>query len=349
MQPSRPAGNLKASLVGVVALCAVAVIGAPLAAQARNTTAPSDPGPPPHVLDRDMRGEAAIQALGNRLPAVAAENGMSPGEFMRSLRSDHMLWVGQTGRLLYVDEFDGHDTHDHEVDVWDEDHHHDHDHGHDETPEPDLAETTDPLFGTYSTSQAFTLNSKPGAARTIYLDFDGFDARGTAWDTTSSPEGVIAAPYDLDGNPNTFSDAERRVVIDVWRHVAEDYAPFDINVTTQDPGQAAITRDGSTDLNFGTRVALTPTKTYNCSCGGVAYIANFGTTSRHAYYQPAWVFTKSFGSNAKNLAEAASHEAGHNLGPQPRQRHQHLLLGPQRLGADHGHRVLPAAHPMVKR
>ena len=42
--------------------------------------------------------------------------------------------------------------------------------------------------------------------------------------------------------------------------------------------------------------------------------ASYDRTSSHAYYQPALVFTKGVGTGAKNIAEAASHEAGHNLG-----------------------------------
>ena len=40
----------------------------------------------------------------------------------------------------------------------------------------------------------------------------------------------------------------------------------------------------------------------------------YDNTSQHSYYQPALVFTKGVGTGAKNIAEAASHEAGHNVG-----------------------------------
>jgi len=51
-----------------------------------------------------------------------------------------------------------------------------------------------------------------------------------------------------------------------------------------------------------------------CGCGGVAYVGVYDRTTQHDYYQPALVFTKGVGTGAKNLAEAASHEAGHNVG-----------------------------------
>ncbi len=52
---------------------------------------------------------------------------------------------------------------------------------------------------------------------------------------------------------------------------------------------------------------------YTCSCGGVAYIGVFDDTSN--YYKPALVFYDRLGAgNEKYVAEAISHEAGHNMG-----------------------------------
>ena len=38
-----------------------------------------------------------------------------------------------------------------------------------------------------------------------------------------------------DGNGTNWSDSELRTILAVWRGVAEDYAPFDVDVTTQEP------------------------------------------------------------------------------------------------------------------
>ena len=51
-----------------------------------------------------------------------------------------------------------------------------------------------------------------------------------------------------------------------------------------------------------------------CSCGGRAYIDVVDRTSNHAYYQPAWVYPQALSNASKYIAEAASHEAGHNFG-----------------------------------
>ena len=52
---------------------------------------------------------------------------------------------------------------------------------------------------------------------------------------------------------------------------------------------------------------------YNCSCGGVAYVGIFDNVGDT--YKPALVFFDMLGSgNEKYVAEAISHEAGHNMG-----------------------------------
>ena len=138
---------------------------------------------------------------------------------------------------------------------------------------------------------------------------------GTAWNSLYAQDTWTAPAFSTDADPTTFSDAERTVVIDVWRRVAQDYAPFDVDVTTQDPGQDAITRSGSTDALFGTRVLISPDATQaQCGCGGRAYVDVVDRTTSHAYYQPAWVYPQALSNASKYIAEAASHEAGHNFG-----------------------------------
>lgn len=262
-----------------------------MAVLAPASAAPSQAGPPPQVLDRDMRGEAAINALGSRLPAVAAQNDMTAAEFRAALREDSMLWVSRTGQLLFVDEFVGHD----EATVT--------------LPDPAFDTTAVP-----TEAEVFDLHSRRGSDRVIVLDFNGHNYKGTAWYKRNTAG--YASPYNSDGDSTTFSVAERAVIHGVWQRVAEDYAPFDVDVTTADLAIDAIRRTDATDQKYGTRVVITPTQAYNCSCGGVAYVGTYDITpgGTHDYYQPAWVFTNGVGFGAKNIAEAASHEAGHNLG-----------------------------------
>ena len=92
--------------------------------------------------------------------------------------------------------------------------------------------------------------------------------------------------------------------------MAKDYAPFDVDVTTEDPGDAAITRSGSGDTVFGTRALITSdaaawSAACGQGCGGVAYVGTFDQTSNHANYQPAFVFASGV-PGEKSIAEAMS-------------------------------------------
>ena len=160
----------------------------------------------------------------------------------------------------------------------------------------------------FDPAKAFLLHSRPGSAKKVFLNFKGGDISGTAWSATT----LTALPYDTDGNPAVFSDAERRVISDIWHRVAEDYAPFDIDVTTERPaafgpnvGHVMITKD--TDAY---EVAM-PSK----GAGGVAYINVWGKSNYATTYSPAFVYFNNLGTtSAHNISEAASHEFGHNLG-----------------------------------
>ncbi len=47
---------------------------------------------------------------------------------------------------------------------------------------------------------------------------------------------ITTRAFDMDGNRASFTNAERAAIIDIWRAVAEDFAPFDVDITTEDPG-----------------------------------------------------------------------------------------------------------------
>ncbi|WP_436501497.1 M12 family metallo-peptidase [Actinokineospora sp. HUAS TT18] len=233
------------------------------------------------ALPTDLRGTAAIEAIRPRLREVADRNGLTATRLTQILANDPTSRLDRDARLFHV--------------------------------EP--AAPAAPSTPSAPAADAFTLHSKPGSKRVIYLDFNGHYLTGTAWNRSKGIDPVTVTPYDTDGSPSTFSAAEQGVVTEVWQRVAEDYAPFDVDVTTQDPGVAAINRTDSADTLYGTRVVIDPTSWYysGCGCGGVAYVGVYDSTN-NGYNQPAWVFTRGVGTGAKNIAEAASHEAGHNLG-----------------------------------
>jgi PKD repeat protein len=230
-------------------------------------------------------GQRAVDLLGDRLPEVAAWYRKSPDEFRALLLNDRMLKLDRQGRLFVEDEF--------------------------VAPQPSTPAQSEStvLDGSLAPlDQTFLLHSKPGSKRTIYLNFQGTTINNSAWGS-----GLTALPFDMDGIPYSFSTAELQRIQYIWQRVAEDFAPFDVNVTTQPPSSTLITRSGSADDVFGTTVVITNRSgVYNCSCGGVAYIGIFDDTSD--YYKPALVFWDALGSGEKNVAEAISHEAGHNMG-----------------------------------
>lgn len=161
------------------------------------------------------------------------------------------------------------------------------------------------------------LHSQPGASRVLFLDFDGHEIEGTAWNINTNYQGPVTQwkclPYSTDSDSGTFSETELINITQIWQRVAEDYAPFDVDVTTEQPA------NWSSETGHA---LITPTTDGNgLACphyglGGVAYVDVF-SDAWYSYnywsvcYSPAWV---NGGMSASSIAEAASHELGHNLG-----------------------------------
>lgn len=172
--------------------------------------------------------------------------------------------------------------------------------------------TAEPPTGeALSAAETFAMHSKPGAAKVLFLDFDGHIIEGTAWNASSSrPDTYYARPFDTDGSPSSFSAAELAAIHEVWHRVADDFAAFDVDVTTEDPGtfgpsvgHVLVTRD---DDELGNAMP-------SAGAGGVAYVGVFGR-SNYTYYQPALVYYDNLGNgHPPYMAEASSHEFGHNL------------------------------------
>lgn len=169
-----------------------------------------------------------------------------------------------------------------------------------------------PVAAPVDLSKTFQLHSKPGASKVIYLDFNGQTVTGTGWNNSYSLPTIYAPAFDTGGNASVFDEAELTRIQNIWSRVAEDYAPFDIDVTTEEPSADAMDRSSSSDQAYGTRAIITK-KVLPCTCGGIAYVGIFDYTS--SYYKPAWIFYDMLGGgDEKFVAEAISHEVGHNLG-----------------------------------
>lgn len=265
--------NLRPRLGLLAAL--LALLLSPLESLAQGATPPT------------KRGRDATPAQ-QRISAKLAN--VPEGEFRAACGRDNCLHLDRRGKPLYIC-------------------------NHGPTAAPDVGENTEPFVGTapYPLDQTFKLHTRPGARRVIYLDFDGHVTRNTSWNSSfSGGADIVTPPFDTDNNTSSFSDAERRAIQDIWLRVAEDFAPFDVDVTTEDPGVNAIIRSGSTDTTWGIRVCIGGSSSdwLGQGAGGIAYINSFGISSD----TPCFVFPRSLGNNAKYIAEATSHEIGHTLG-----------------------------------
>lgn len=137
------------------------------------------------------------------------------------------------------------------------------------------------------------LHSNPGAKASIYLDFDGHYEK--TWG-----QGVYK-------NLNTPKFSRYDLIEAIWKRVSEDYAPFNIDVTTELPKE--------TGHGKMVRVAIggSCNDWFKCQAGGVAMVGSFANS-----YNPnvVYIFADTLYNNSKTVAEASSHEAGHSFGLQ---------------------------------
>jgi hypothetical protein len=146
------------------------------------------------------------------------------------------------------------------------------------------------------------LNSLPGARVSLYLDFNG--------DVTASygSYGNIVTPaYDQDGDPTSFSDGELASIRTAWSYVAEDYAPFNINVTTVQP--VDMSHGATLKVVIGGNGAWSGSRS-----GGISYINAFTSA---AVPSVSFVFSANLGEgDPRYTGDAATHESGHGFGLQ---------------------------------
>ncbi len=256
------------------------------------TSMPSTPPAAGALPDGEvLQGERAVEVLEatDTVAAVAATAAMTEDDLLDSLETDPTMFVSPTGLVGYA-----------------------------EPPVPADEEPADALTTAYTVPpgvDVFALNSRPGTGRVVFLDFTGHTTTGTFWNQDFGVEPIVSTPYDTDGNPSTFSTWEREQIYATWQLVADDYAPFDVNVTTIDPGVEGLRKTSTNDTSFGTRVVITSSDWFfdaeGFTIGGIAYVNVFSTS----WGLPAFVFAGNLGDGrAKFIGEAASHEAGHTFG-----------------------------------
>jgi hypothetical protein len=143
-----------------------------------------------------------------------------------------------------------------------------------------------------SFAQIPVYSSAPSAAAVIFLDFDGHTVNGTSWNV-SGP--IVAGPSGLSNDQ----------VTEIYNRIAEDYRPFNLNITTDS------TKYWSAPANRRMRVIFTTTYAwYGSGAGGVAYTGSFSWGNN----TPCFIFTSLLNYNTKYVAEAGAHEPGHTFG-----------------------------------
>ena len=147
------------------------------------------------------------------------------------------------------------------------------------------------LLQAVSVNSQTTHSSYPSAAATIYLDFNGEDVYSPIWN-----RGVA-----LKCTPAVLSDTQ---ILEIFNRVAEDFRPFNINITTSESVFVAA------PLNKRIRVIVTSTSAWFTGVGGIAYVGSFNWGDD----TPCFVFSDRLGNSPKMVAECCSHESGHTLG-----------------------------------
>lgn len=158
-----------------------------------------------------------------------------------------------------------------------------------------LALTVLALMFSFSAYSIPKLNSLPSSQYVIFLDFDGHYVSSSVWNNGN--------PFTC--APSGLTDAQ---ITEVFNRTAEDFRPFNVNITTD-----SVKFFAAQDTNR-IRVIITPTSAWYPGVGGVSYTGSFtwgdGT--------PAFVFTDKLPVGGpvspKMIGECCSHESGHTLG-----------------------------------
>ena len=136
------------------------------------------------------------------------------------------------------------------------------------------------------------LNSYPSAVATIFLDFDGHRVIASLWNNGTP----------LDCAASGMTDPQ---ITEAFNRVAEDFRPFQINITTDSTVFLAA------PLTKRMRVIITPTSGWYLGVGGISYVGSFTWGDD----TPAFVFCDRLGPNSpKMVGECCSHESGHTVG-----------------------------------
>ena len=158
---------------------------------------------------------------------------------------------------------------------------------------------------------AFQLHSRPGASKVLYLDFNGHTTPAGVWSGTA----IVTPAFQLSGTASPTDQLNLNAIRDIWLHVAEDFAAWDIDVTTEQPpttarGQRCVIGGSVMDWMGVTGVM------------GVAHLNSFGGAingnddNNFVFIDNNYPTMKPTTSNVEVTILCVAHEVGHTLGLQ---------------------------------
>ncbi len=239
-----------------------------------------------------FQGMAMAEGVADdRLAIAGAKVGRTLSEVKATAAKDKSLHVTADNRLVYMCKFIGPAG------------------GHVGTTSaiqtgPDTSTFTGTSPAVTATS-AFQLHSRPGAVRVLYLDFVGY--------IYPFSTGMVTPRFQLSGTTNPLDQVNLNAIRDIWMHVSEDFAAWDIDVTTAPPlasarGQRCVIGGSSMDW-LGSMGVM-----------GISLVGSFGGLI-NGLDEPNFVFVDDgytpdapVPSNYEVTILCVAHEVGHTLG-----------------------------------
>jgi hypothetical protein len=177
-----------------------------------------------------------------------------------------------------------------------------------------------------SERETFSLNSRPDAPITFYLDFNGATLSNTRWNSSAEKETLYYPAWSMDTIAE-FNTTELGVIYLTWAKISETFKQFNVNVTTQLPDVNDIVKLDESDDKYGIHAIFTQGSLdglEDCECRGIALLGTFGEPDYLSTPAPVFINpkigdlqTRHFNTSelvAGLLSHIAIHEIGHALG-----------------------------------
>lgn len=162
---------------------------------------------------------------------------------------------------------------------------------------------------TVNATTAFQLHSRPGAARVLYLDFNGHTTPAGVWGASS----IVTPAFQLSGTASPTDQLNLNAIRDIWLHVSEDFAAWDIDVTTEQP---LTTKRGQRCVIGGSVMDWLQVP----GVMGVAHLGSFGglingsDDNNFVFLDNSYPSSNPTTSNYEVTILCVAHEVGHTVG-----------------------------------